>query len=242
MRECLWTVSGSDQVYGSLYAPWPKEPSQGVLVLPHWGRDGRYLLEWCHRLALGVARNGGCALLLHWPGTEDSERRGGATGYDDLVLAALSTLGRGRERFPSLSWSLSGVRLGGTVAALALGASDAAGAVLVEPELDPQAYLRERERRARASYVRGYPHLGWGFYEKVPSQLRDPMSREVIYDSLATARCPLTVVRYAGPAPAELPSNVRDRRVPGHRVYSTDHRRLRWETLRALRRPAKAAS
>ncbi|HBV95250.1 MAG TPA: hypothetical protein DEG26_11375 [Chloroflexi bacterium] len=231
LREVGWIHSGPDRLYASLYAA--RTPAAGVVVLPHWGRDGRLLLEWCHRLALGAAHRGGCGVLVQWPGNEDSEGGGGAPDLDRLVEIGLEVLAASRRRFPTIPWSLAGVRLGAVVAALAADSGDAAAVVLVQPELDLQAYFDQVARAARLNLVRGDPHPGWGFRAEIPAGLGQPGVGARVHAALGTLSRPVGVVRYAVPPSDPLPGNVLEVTVPGSwlRPPGGDHRPLRHRAL-----------
>jgi hypothetical protein len=241
-RESFRLSSGDDKLYASLYSSRPTTPKMGVVVLPHWGHDGRFLLEWCHALALGAARLGGCGLLVHWPGSEDSEGDPGRVTVDQLVQAVLSALCAGKERLPEVPWSVAGVRLGATVASIAAARAEAHKVALVQPVLDPEPYFNGVERRARLvrALTRGAPHPGWGFGEEVPSGLRG-LSAGLVRKGLEGLRADVAVVHYRLPVLGPLPPNIRDITVRGKwsRPYEGDNAALRREALNFLSgRPA----
>jgi hypothetical protein len=214
----------------------PTAPRQGVVVLPHWGHDGRFLLEWCHRLTFGVAKLGGCGLLVHWPGSEDSEGDTAEVTVDQLVQAVLSALRTGRERFPEVPWSLAGIRLGATLASIASAQAGVHKVALVQPEFDPVSYFKAVERRARLNWARGAPHRGWGLGEEVPRGLKVPFP-SLIRQAPGTALGSVTaVIHYRLPAVGPLPPTVTNITVRGSwsRPPDGDHRVLRRQALSFL--------
>jgi hypothetical protein len=242
-REVFWVLSGGDRLYASLYSA--PRPTVGVVILPGWGRDGRLLLEWCHKLALGVTKLGGCGVLVQWPGHEDSEGDASALTFDRLVEVVVDALWAGQECFPKARWSLAGIRLGGTAVALAANAARVPTAVLVQPDLNLEAYFDQVARSARLNLLRGDPHPGWGFGTEIPDGLRQPGTAAVVESALASLICRTAVIHYSFPVPEPLPHNVLDITVQGNwwRPPGGDHRLLRHRALEFLgRREASAAS
>ena len=93
-RESFFFPSGDDRLYGSLYVATAAFRQFGVVVCPSWGMEGRFLLEWCHQLALGAADVGGASLVVQWPGPQDSgfvdrELLDGAGTTDDPLAAGV---------------------------------------------------------------------------------------------------------------------------------------------------------
>lgn len=233
-------LSGAERLSASLYSARGKAPTLGVVVLPTWGgwgRDGRLLLEWCHRLAAGVAGQGGCGLLVQWPGHEDSEGDASKLTFERLVEVALDALSAGRERFPSAPWSLAGIRLGGAVVALAGEAGAVSAALLIQPDLDPAQYFDQVERIARRNLLLGEsfnPHTGWSVDDvEIPDGLRGRDWAPRLHTALESLRCTAGVLRYSSPNPERLPGNVMDIRVDGNWWWppAGDHRLLRRRAL-----------
>ena len=243
-REVFWVRSGAEQLSASLYSVRVGAPSMGVLVLPAWGgwgRDGRLLLEWCHRLAAGVAGLGGCGLLVQWPGHEDSEGDASALTFDRLVDVALDSLSAGRKRFPATTWALAGIRMGGTVAALAGADAAVPTVLLIQPDLDPARYFDEVERTARRNRFLGEsfnPHTGWSIDDvEIPEGLRRSDAAPRIRAALESLECTTGIVRYTLPAPDPLPDKLVDMRGDGNWWWPPggDHRLLRRRALDFLR-------
>ncbi|MGA8016768.1 MAG: hypothetical protein WCB85_12700 [Candidatus Dormiibacterota bacterium] len=238
-REVFLIASGADRVCASLYSA--PNPTHGVVILPGWARDGRYLLEWSHRLALGVAKRGGCGVLIQWPGNEDSEGDVDAVTLDRLVEVATDAVAAGRLRHPGARWSFAGLRLGGAVAALAAGRARACSIAMVQPDLDPVAYFDHASRSERLNLLRGDPHPGWAFGTPMPAGLRQPDAAALVQQALGSLTCPAAVIRHAAPKLAPLPDSVAEIVVPGNWYFPPggDHRPLRRQALKYLTQQAR---
>jgi hypothetical protein len=233
-RECFRFSSGDEKIYASLYCVSPAVPRQGVVVLPHWGHDGRFLLEWCHRLAFGVARSGGCGLVVHWPGWQDSEGDPAGVTWDQLTQVALGAVRSGQMRTPQIPWCLAGIRLGATVASLAAVGAGAHKVALVQPELDPGSYFKAVERRARLTWELAQ-FRGWWWGEEVPRGLK-LLSAGLVRESLEALGNRGVVIHYRLPPLGPFPPNVRSVTLRGawSRPPTGDHRAIRRETLNFL--------
>jgi hypothetical protein len=171
-------------------------------------------------------------MLVHWPGSEDSEGDPGEVNLDQLVQAVSSAVRAGQERVPEVPWGLAGIRLGATVASFASGPAGAHKVALVQPELDPGSYFKAVRRRARLSWARGTPHRGWGLGEEVPPGLM-ALSAGLVRESLEALAGTTAVIHYRLPMLGPLPRNVTDTTVPGSwaRPPGGDYRLLRREAL-----------
>jgi len=222
-----------EELYGSLYYAKPSRPRQCLVVLPHWGHEGRFSLEWCHKLASGAASLRANAMVLHWPGTEDSDGDASEVTLELLVDAVLSSRGVLAGRFGKIPCSVAGFGLGGTVAALAQARGGFYKTALVQPVLDPDRYFQTMEARARLSWARGVPHRGWGFGDRVPAGLK-AASPTAVQESLQAARSTVAVIRDHSTEP--LPPAVQEIAVhmKWPRPAGWDNGALRRETLRFL--------
>jgi hypothetical protein len=227
--------AGAGQLYGSLYCAKPAPPQQCMVVLPNWGHGGRFSLEWCHQLAYGAARLGTSAMVVHWPGTEDSDECPSEVTLELLVEVALRCRGLLGERFGEIRCSIAGFGVGGTVAALAQARGGFHKAALVQPVLGPEGYFKAVEARARLSLASGAPHRGWGFGERVPPGLKSA-SPTSVQESLGAPRCIVAVIHYSSPGSSPLPAGVREIAVRRGwpRPAGWDNVFLRRETLRFL--------
>jgi hypothetical protein len=178
--------------------------------------------------------------LVQWPGHEDSEGDASALTFDRMVEVALDALASGRKRFPEITWSLGGIRLGGAVVALAAAGAAAPTSLLVQPVLDPVGYFHEVERAARRNRLLGdphNPHPGWSVDEfEIPEGLRAPRVSTQVSRALAALSAGTGVVRYATPSPGPLPPHVVDVVIEGAWWWPPggDHRILRDKALRFL--------
>ena len=123
----------------------------GVVLCYPWGYEYVNALRGCRQLATRLARAGFDVLRFEFYGCGDSAGWGEEADLErwlDDVSAALGELGgRGRAR----AVSLVGVRLGGSLAALAAARrSDVQGLVLWEPVVSGASYLADLRLRHAA--------------------------------------------------------------------------------------------
>ncbi len=136
-----------------------------MLVCPSWGTEGRYSLEWCHGFARDVTSLGGRAVVVHWPGFEDS------TGDpDDVSLASMIDA---CTDVAAHGWAMAGFGVGAAAVAVAAERLASPYLVLVEPQLDPGAHFAALARSYRRVSLGQVDASRWVFGAPVPDGLRD---------------------------------------------------------------------
>jgi alpha-beta hydrolase superfamily lysophospholipase len=219
-REAFFFRSGDDSLYGSMYVASPALVSAGVVICPGWGWEHNAMIDGAHRLAMGQARRGGAAMLLHWPGHGDSGGDPEEATIERLVEATVAAVATAIARIPEVSWRLVGIRLGAAAAVLAADSVDVGGLLLVQPALDPEHWFTELERMAGQAG-------GWfGGFPLSPAVRASARSISVEgalrrFDGKGAA------ARYIAP-PVTLPPRFVTRSVPGQwrRHLRTDHHSL----------------
>ena len=225
-REVLFFPSGGDSLYGSMYASerlFNLDPSSprglGLVVCPSWGYEVADLLELSHAIARRVALDGGAGFVYHPPGHGDSTGGPEHLVFESLVRAALDAAYRAAGLVPAVTWRLTGIRLGASVAVLAVASQGASRTIarladdalpLVQPALDPAGYFEEMEvnarRLARISSAREPVLFGHPF----PDGLRLSASRAGVERALAGLDGRYAVVRCASPPSGRPPAKAEE--------------------------------
>jgi hypothetical protein len=199
-REVFHLPSGSDLLYGSLYASDLVRGGPRFVICPSWGSEFVKTQGFCHRLARFLVDRGGAGMVFHWPGQGDSTGVPEKVNLDRLAQAVVDVLEAMVDRSGGGGWGLAGIRLGAAAAALAATAGDAAALLLLEPVLDPGGYLDEVRRSARRARLRRDGEPGWAFGHPVPAGLGHAM--QDVTTAATSFPGPRAVARYgAGGAP-----------------------------------------
>jgi alpha/beta superfamily hydrolase len=217
-REAFFFESGGERLYGSLYAAASPSRPDGVAICNSWGFEGNQGDRTMHLLALAAARAGGAGLTFHYPGFGDS--------YGDLATATLETLAgaaadavaEGSRRLPGTSWTLAGLMLGASVAALAAERAGADRLLLVQPALQPSRYFQRLARSARRAAVRVPARAGNAYGYPLPQRIVDAggAADAAVATALADFAGIGTVVRYAAPEIGDpLPASFEQIVLPG---------------------------
>jgi hypothetical protein len=228
-REGIFFPSGPDLLYGSLYSAPSPTTDLGVVVCQTWGDEIRKTIAACHQIAQGVARLGGAAMVLHWPGTQDSGGDAATVTLSRLADAAADARDAADAHLPGYRWSLAGFRLGAAAAALAAPMIGAPYLAMVQPSLNPVAYTEEIRKRVRRAAMGQPVDPDWAFGHLLPAGLREPGSADQIAAALRSYEGRAAAVRYRHP-PLDVPPGVEivkvwgDWRIPplpGHKPLVT---------------------
>jgi hypothetical protein len=165
-REALFFSSQGEDLFASMYRR-EGGTGLGILVCPSWGFEMAQTLPLCHGLAEDAARRGGAGMVLYWPGHGDSDGNLLAADVWRMATAATDAIVAGGSRSGVDRWGLAGVRLGAAAAWLVARASRIEVLVLLQPALNPAAFLRDLQERARLDgLARG--RRGWAYGEPLP--------------------------------------------------------------------------
>jgi hypothetical protein len=202
-REVFHLPSGGDLLYASLYASEPARRGPRMVICPPWGSELIKTQGLCHRLARSLADRGGAGMLFHWPGLGDSTGVPEEVTLDRLAEAVVDVLEAMADRPGGEGWGLAGIRLGAAAAALAATPGGAAALLLLEPVLDPGAYLNEVRRSARRARLRRDGEPEWAFGHPVPAGLGQ--ARRDVATAASTFTGPRAVLGYGAgrPSPAK---------------------------------------
>jgi pimeloyl-ACP methyl ester carboxylesterase len=198
-RDLIYVPSGDVEVFASVYAG---GRSFGVLICPAWGYEAITYRDCQHRLAIAAARRGGVGVAFDYPGQGDSEGDATTATLDALVRSAVDTAARTRSRFEG-EWIVAGIRMGASIAALASASIGASGVFLMEPELDPQAHLRDALRRSRRASLNDPDAEGLAFGIPVSDPLVESTcdAAAAVHDALAETQSPVGAVQFSGAEP-----------------------------------------
>jgi hypothetical protein len=203
-REVFFLFSQGEDLFASLYRQ-VGGTGPGLLVCPSWGFEMAHTLDLCHELARSAARAGGAGMVLHWPGHGDSDGDIRTADVWRLAAAATDALTEGRSRSGVARWGLAGVRVGAAAAWLVARAVPVDHLVLIQPALNPAAFLRDLQQRAwGAGLDRG--RQGWAFGEQLP----DPASWPDLSLAEPNERVPGkgACIRFADDPPVGVPSGL----------------------------------
>jgi hypothetical protein len=213
-REVFFFDSAADRLYGSLYAAVDPHLDVRIVICTGWGHELLQLNDLAHAVALGVARQGGAALLFHPPGHGDS------TGsIEDLTIgrnleATVDALSEGTRRVGSGGWGFAGIRTGASVAALAADPADPRQVALIDPALDPAAHFESLERKARRLALGRTGELTL-FGHPLPAPAGRELPDPTPLEALARFPGPAAVIRFASPTPDAVPSRGDQVVLPG---------------------------
>ena len=162
MIDSFYFGAGAQRLFGTYHAPAGAAParSRGVLLTPPLGHEYIQSHFAYRMLAARLSEAGFPVLRFEYRGCGNAGGR-----YDEVSLEDWNAdIERAIEELARLSGvsavALAGLRLGGTLSALAAGASPAADAVILwDPILDGGRYLAEIQDR-HAMFLRGLPRGG----------------------------------------------------------------------------------
>jgi hypothetical protein len=213
-REVFFFQSGTERLYGSLYAAAEPELDLRLVICTGWGHDLLHLNDLGHSLALGVSRAGGAALLFHPPGHGDSTGSMEDITIERHVAAAKDAAAEGARRVGVGGWDFAGVRIGASIAVLASDPSQARLLALIDPALDPASHFQMLQRKARRLAL-GRPGeltlFGHPLPVRAAAELPDPAPLEV----LGRLERRAAVVRFANPRAEGIPAGVEQIVLPG---------------------------
>jgi hypothetical protein len=217
-REVFFFASGGEQLYGSIYAPAAPPTGAGVAICNSWGYEANQADQPMQRLALERARAGGVGLIFHYPGFGDSQGDLAAASMEALARAAVDAVEEGSRRLPGMRWTLAGLMLGASVAALAASPAAVDRLLLIQPALRPSIYFARLERSAKRAAVRVPARAGNAYGYPVPRRILEggATSDAAVAGALGEFGGEGVVVRYAEPAADEaVPAGFEDVVVPG---------------------------
>jgi hypothetical protein len=238
-RSACYFHSRGSELFGSLYDG--AGPCRlGVIVCSSWGFEADHARNLAHDAALAVSRHGGAAMLFHYPGYGDSCDPGEPATFETMVAAAVDAAACARDCRPDVEWSFLGLMLGASIAALASVSAGIERLLLVQPELDPEAYfanLRHRARRGTLGMVDAN-QLVFGYPVPVVFDGASGWVRE----SLRVFRGRGTVIRYESSA-ITVPDGFEEIGVPGRWSFGAKrHQELEDGLLGYLDRAARKAA
>jgi hypothetical protein len=213
-REVFLFASGSDQLYGSMYASIAPRAAIRLVICTGWGHDFIQLNELNHMIGLGVARLGGAALLFHPSGLGDSTGSMRTLTVQGHAAAALDAAAESARRTGLDGWGFVGVKLGAASAVLAAAQAGSNILALVDPVLDLPPHFEELRRRARRLALGRTGELtlfGHPLPDGAEADLPAPSPLEVLRDFGGRAG----IIRWSQPAPKSLPEDVETVVVPG---------------------------
>ncbi|HEX9236520.1 MAG TPA: hypothetical protein VF972_09605 [Actinomycetota bacterium] len=213
-RHVFFFNSGTERLYGSLYAAIDARTDVRLVICTGWGHDMLQLNDLDHHLALGIARLGGAAVLFHPPGHGDSTGSIADLTVQQHVAAALDAGEVAAKVVGSDGWSFCGVRIGAAVAALA--SLDGGGRLLpmIEPVLDlPRHFEALRRRARRVSLGRGDDDILFG--HPLPTRAETTPPGRDPAEGVSRFPGPAAAIRFSD-SPAEvLPEGLDVVEVPG---------------------------
>jgi uncharacterized protein len=217
-REAFFFPSGGGRLYGSLYAAASPSRSSGVVICNSWGFEANQADQTMHRTALAMARAGGAGLIFHYPGFGDSEGDLGEATMDALADAAVDAVEEASRRLPGTRWTLVGLMLGASVAALAARRAGAERLLLIQPALQPSRYFSRLERSAKRAAVRVPARAGNAYGYPLPRPILEaaPAIDAAVAAALAEFDGEGAVISYVVPPGSELiPSRFEQIQLPG---------------------------
>jgi hypothetical protein len=225
-REVFFFPSGDAQIYGSIFASSPLRRPYGLVLCSSWGIDADRLKRLLPRLAVGMAEIGGVAMLFDFPGHGDSMGRGDLVTVRRLVATTRAALSRASERYPNVTWIVGGALLGASIAALTVAELSAHHLLLLQPELDPPAYVKTvvRKARRRTMGVGDTEQTAFGY--PIPLGVLNGRDATLVTESLEAFHGRGAVVRFSDPpTPSRMPEQFEVHSVPGtwrvaQRTYS----------------------
>lgn len=204
-REAFFFASHGVDLYGSIYAAVPPS-SLGVVFCNSWGYEANLTSRLVHPLSLAIAGAGGVALNFHYPGFGDSQEDLGETTLDAMADAAVDAVREASKRYPGANWTLAGLMLGASIAALAADRGvEAEELLLVQPTLRPSSYFARLERASKRSIGKPAPVEGFAFGYPLPQSLlaSAPAADAAVEAALARFPGKGTIARYAEPEEIE---------------------------------------
>lgn len=211
-------------IYAALYAdPRAHAGAIRLLACPAWHGEGDYWFEAAHRLAAGVAVDGGAGIVFHWPGHGESDGDPRELTMEELVAAGIGAADELLTRCGVGPLAVAGVRVGAVPAVLVARGREADTLLLVEPDLEPDVHFAAIERSARRTSLGRPLPPDWAAARFVPRLLRatPPPLGPLPTGSTGPGRC--GVVRYEASDPFDR-AGVDEMTVPGtRRRRSPDH-------------------
>jgi alpha-beta hydrolase superfamily lysophospholipase len=209
-REAFYFDVDGVELFGSLYRAEPVRRGLGVVVCGTLSLEAIKSLV-PQRLAAGVARAGGCALVFHYPGSGDSFGPVDAS-FAELRAAAVAAVAEARRRVPEVRWGLAGLSVGAAVAAAAAEEAAVEELLLLEPALDPVRWLDELVRASARSNLLGSADDGFAYGAPVPplAPAQDPVALLRRFSGRS-----VVVRSEENPPQTPLPDGIEVRSVPG---------------------------
>lgn len=163
--EPFYFGPAASQLFGVFHPPAGAEGGCAVLLCQPWGHEYIQFHRALQQLAALLAAAGFPVLRFDFRGCGDSDgeaESGGTDAWREDIAAAVGELER---RAGTTRVALAGLRLGGSLAALAAaGRRDVEAVVLWDPVLSGRAYLEELTRShvkmLRYAHVKTRPHGG----------------------------------------------------------------------------------
>jgi hypothetical protein len=213
-REVFFFDSGTDRLFGSLYAAAEPKLDVRLVICTGWGHELLQLNDLGHALALGISRAGGAALLFHPPGHGDSTGSMGDLTIDRHVAAAKDAAAEGARRVGLDGWDFAGVRIGASVAVLAADPFHARFLALIDPALDPASHFEMLQRKARRLAL-GRPGELTLFGHPLPVRAASELPEPTPLDVLGRLERRAAVVRFANPHVEGIPAGIEQVVLPG---------------------------
>lgn len=216
-RECFFFESAGERLYGSLYAAASPSRAEGVVVCNSWGFEANQCDRAKHSIALAAARVGGTGLAFDYAGFGDSGGEPEGATMAGLAANALDALSAAAERSRGSRWTLAGLMLGASIAALAAPRAEVERLLLVQPALRPSHYFRRLERSGARAATRVPARAGTAYGYPLPRRILDASAEAdaAVAAALEQFTGEGAVVRHEEPQPAALPQRFEDLTVPG---------------------------
>jgi hypothetical protein len=224
-REVFFFPSSGEDLYGSLYASLDRRHSYGLVICSSWGVEADRSQGLSHSLARSMAASGGAALVFHYPGYGDSTGDVASVTMDDLADAVVHATAEASKRHRGANWILVGMMFGASVAALALREAEVRYLLLIQPALDPGAYLRDLVRMARRARLGVGEEAGFAFGYPVPANIihADSGLASLVKTRLAGFHGRSGIIQYSSPSGAAALDDFQHITVPGTWTFGAKH-------------------
>ncbi|HJP66943.1 MAG TPA: hypothetical protein VKA30_11650 [Actinomycetota bacterium] len=197
-----------------MYASIEPRAAIRLVICTGWGHDFIQLNELNHMIALGVARLGGAALLVHPPGLGDSTGSLRTLTVQGHAAAARDAAAEAARRTGLDGWGFVGVKLGAAAAALASADAGADLLAMVDPVIDLPSHFEELRRRARRLAL-GRPGELTLFGHPLPEGAEADLPSTSPAEALGRFAGRAGIIRWSQPAAKGLPEDIETVVVPG---------------------------